>query len=550
MNRPVLKLLHNTAVARSLVLLSVAALLPIFVFAAVSALANLRQQRAVLERDATGRAQRLSELVDRELAAQLHLIQALSQLPLLDGAGDLAAFAETARRIQQQQPLWISLNLADPQGNRVVDTLEGRGGSLGPVVEMASLTRTVTTRSPLIGNVSTGPLGNSAFAIRAPVVRNGSVSYVLSAAIRPDAIRELLLDSNVPAGWIGAVIDGAGQIVSRTGQGPAGIAAQAARPPGEGVYTERSPEGTETVFAYRASPTTGWSVHIGIPRDVFRGPLDRLIWLTVAGAAFCLLLASLFVTLLVRELRLRRNEGAALEQAGRMEALGRLTGGVAHDFNNLLTIILGNLDLLELRAPDAAAARPIGVIRAAADRAAAVVRELLLFARGGPAVSNLIDINERVRGCREILHGSLGAAIAIELDLAADLPPVAADPIQLDLAMLNLAVNARDAMPDGGTLRIRTAAIPFPDRSRRSGVALEVSDDGSGIPEQALPHVFEPFFTTKGAGKGTGLGLAQVYGFAKHAGGAATVSSKLGRGTTITILLPDGRTRPHGATGP
>jgi signal transduction histidine kinase len=542
---------------RSVVLLAVAALLPVIGFAAFNVVAALQQERRALERDALERTHELSEAIDRELTAQLDLVRSLAALPLFDSPLDPAAFESTTQRLQQAQPLWLVLLLADRDGNRIAAS----DGRLGRVVDEEGHRRVVAEKSAAIGNVAIGPRGVAAFAVRAPVLRDGEVVAMLSAVIRPDGLRERLLRSGVPAGWIGTVVDAAGNVATRTtaeaelAGHPASRQALAARSRGgEGLYDGRTLEGIETLSAYRMSPATGWSIHIGVPRSLFNAPLLRSSLLVAAGAAMCLALASLFILLLLREMRLRRDEAAALESARRMEALGRLTGGVAHDFNNLLTVILGNVEILEHRFRDAGMERSLHALRRAAERGTQLTRELLSFGRGGTAPATTIDLNARIRGCLGMLRHSLRPGIALELDLADDLPPVTVDPVQLDLALLNLAVNARDAMPESGTLRVCTRRAPLPDG--RAGAALQVTDTGMGIAAEDLPRVFEPFFTTKDHGKGTGLGLTQVYGFARQAGGTATIESRVGHGTTVTIRIPAGAAqaaateRPTGTDAP
>jgi signal transduction histidine kinase len=229
-----------------------------------------------------------------------------------------------------------------------------------------------------------------------------------------------------------------------------------------------------------------------------------------------------------------------LRQAHKMQALGQLTGGIAHDFNNLLTVIQGSADML--RRPDLTEAKRMRFAEAivqAGGQAAALTGQLLAFARRQPLQAEVIDVNELIRGMTDLLDRTLGERIAIETQLAADACAVEADRAQLESALLNIAVNARDAMPDGGELRIATT----PQDDRRSGrmVAIAVSDSGSGMDEDTLSRAFEPFFTTKSTGKGTGLGLSQVYGFATQSGGDLRIESKSGKGTTVTLLLPCSR---------
>jgi signal transduction histidine kinase len=227
-----------------------------------------------------------------------------------------------------------------------------------------------------------------------------------------------------------------------------------------------------------------------------------------------------------------------LRQAQKMQALGQLTGGIAHDFNNLLTVIQGSADIL--RRPGIAEAKRIrfaDAIVQTAGRAAALTGQLLAFARRQPLQPEVIDVNAKIRAMTDLLDRTLGERIEIRTELADDLCAIEVDPAQLEAAILNIAVNARDAMPDGGILTLRTAeAEPLPDGRR--AICLAVADTGTGIEEEALGRVFEPFFTTKSVGKGTGLGLSQVYGFAAQTGGDVQVESVVGQGTIVTLVLP------------
>ena len=243
-----------------------------------------------------------------------------------------------------------------------------------------------------------------------------------------------------------------------------------------------------------------------------------------------------------------RAQEEELRQAQKMEAVGQLTGGVAHDFNNLLQVIVGNLETLQRHlAPQE------GRLRRAADnamngarRAATLTQRLLAFSRRQPLEPRPIKVNELVNGMSELLHRSLGETIEVETVLAAGLWRTEADPNQLESALLNLAVNARDAMSDGGKLTIETAnthidagyAATQAEVSPGQYVVICVSDSGAGMDKATMTRVFEPFFTTKEPGKGTGLGLSQVYGFVKQSGGHVKIYSELGEGTTVKIYLP------------
>jgi nitrogen-specific signal transduction histidine kinase/CheY-like chemotaxis protein len=236
-----------------------------------------------------------------------------------------------------------------------------------------------------------------------------------------------------------------------------------------------------------------------------------------------------------------------LAQAQKMDALGKLTGGVAHDFNNLLTVILGSLELLELSVRhDMQGLARVRLASEAARRGADLTQRLLAFARQQMLAPRVVDVNECVAGMGELLRRALGESISVRMQLAADLWPVRVDPTWLESAVLNLAVNGRDAMPNGGTLTIETANQQFDETVSWQGtdiapgryVALMVSDTGTGMRPEILARAFDPFFTTKEFGKGTGLGLSMVYGFVKQSGGHVRIYSEVGLGTTVKIHLP------------
>ncbi|RYE76721.1 MAG: response regulator, partial [Hyphomicrobiales bacterium] len=233
----------------------------------------------------------------------------------------------------------------------------------------------------------------------------------------------------------------------------------------------------------------------------------------------------------------------ALFQAQKIEALGQLTGGVAHDFNNLLTAVMGSLELVRRQISDE---RQLGLIDNAikgASRGISLTQRMLSFARKQELELKPVDVDVLVAGMGDMLQRSLGPLIQIETDFPADLAMAAADPNQLETAVLNLAVNARDAMPEGGVLRI-AARNESVARGHRSGlpdgdyIRLSVADTGTGMDARTLTQATEPFFTTKGVGKGTGLGLSMVHGMAEQLGGRLQLDSHVGRGTTVEIWLP------------
>lgn len=232
-----------------------------------------------------------------------------------------------------------------------------------------------------------------------------------------------------------------------------------------------------------------------------------------------------------------------LRQSQKMEAIGQLTGGIAHDFNNLLQAVSGCLQMIGRRAGGQAGIPPLlDAGRQAVDRGARLVQQLMAFARKQSLRPEPFDLRNRLLGMNGLLERALRADIHVSMELASGLWVAEADPVQFELAVLNLAVNARDAMPGGGRMIVSAANVSFaertPDGLAGDFIRIRVSDTGTGMPPDIAARVFEPFFTTKEVGKGTGLGLSQVYGFARQSGGTASVESRPGEGTVVTLLLP------------
>ena len=339
--------------------------------------------------------------------------------------------------------------------------------------------------------------------------------------------------------------------------------------PDRGLFSGRGEtDGIERFFAYERIEDYPLYVAYGIPtRDVLASWLANLVNYSLFAVPASLALFGMTL-LAVRQIqrhtiaswrwrttarRLRREMNrravaeAELRQAQKMEALGQLTGGVAHDFNNLLTVLQGSLEMLSGRQQSDQLQARVDTALRTVERGERLIEQLLAFARRQPLARATIDLNVQLRRMTELLARTVGSGIAIHTDLAADLWPVNADATQLELAVINLAINARDAMPGGGELGIRTfnrAAPPegaLEQPTKVGGfVGLEISDTGHGMPPKVAARAFEPFFTTKEAGKGTGLGLSMVYGFARQSGGSASIRSEAGRGTAVTLLLPRG----------
>ncbi len=250
----------------------------------------------------------------------------------------------------------------------------------------------------------------------------------------------------------------------------------------------------------------------------------------------------------------RRDAEEGLAQAQKMEALGQLTGGISHDFNNLLQVMSGHVELLSMKADrdkldKAALDKGLGNLRASIKKASTLTQQLLAFSRKQSLRGRVVNINSLVREMSELVERTLGETVRVEYDLSDEIGNCQVDTNQLEVSLLNVLVNARDAMPQGGTITISTEAIDVFDGEAVSMlglpagrfIALSVTDTGHGIPAELLPRVMDPFFTTKEEGKGTGLGLSMVHGFVKQSGGTVTMYSEVGVGTTLRMYFPEAK---------
>lgn len=536
---------------RRIILLVLAAVLPILALASGLAIYSVTQQQAAMRDDAVRLAAHILQAAEYELQTQIEVMRALARSPALDGPQpDLATFHQVASRFVRQFPLWSRVILASPDGRQVINTAVPVGVALPKVVDPEGLRRLVETGAPVIGNLTgPGPMQDDGVKVglRVPVTGpGGEIRFALTVTISPQALAGVFERAGVKSGWRPFLLDASGKIVAhpstphRVGQTVVlqTLAARDAAP--NGLYRSVASDGVRTIAAFDKSARTGWSAHVSIPEPIYWAPLTRSLLILAAAGLAALALTLLFVWMLRQEMNAFRREQRFRERAGRMDALGRMTGGVAHDFNNLLMVVLGNLEMLRRRlGPAPQFERYLGSIHRAAERGTQLTRELLAFSRGESRQKEIVDLAERVQNVLAMLRQSLQGNIEITVESGGGPYRAELDPIQLDLALLNIAVNARDAMPDGGALTIRIARAAFPDHSGRSGLKLSLSDTGSGVPDDVLPHVFEPFFTTKEVGKGTGLGLSQVYGFAQASSGLADIASRAGRGTVVSLYFPE-----------
>src|SRR5882724_10691971 len=452
-------------------------------------------------------------------------------------------------------PIPRQLDLTDRAYFRVHKNNEAKGVFIDDVVTARTTNDRGSPRFFALSRRRTGP--------------DGRFAGVTAISISPDYFADYY--SRLPGPAIAALYRADGAILARYPEPPPSFA----RIPSDGPFMNVMREGgehglitlntvydgEERMFAYRKLPRHAIYVVTGVAvqdvRAAWLGDMSRhlIFGLPATAAMIGLSLMALrrtrreatAIRMLRAEITRREATEEALRQAQKMEAVGRLTGGIAHDFNNLLTAIIGNLDLALRRLQGEERIRTwLGNCRQAADRAAALVQRLLAFSRQHPLEVKSVDINRLVQGMSELLRRTLGETVTIETVLAGGLWKAAIDPNQLENAILNLAVNARDAMPEG-RLTIETANCHLDETyvketgaeiSPGQFVMVAVSDSGSGMAPDVMNRAFEPFFTTKPTGVGTGLGLSQVYGFAKQSGGHIRIYSEIGEGTTIKLYFP------------
>lgn len=509
---------------RSLTLLLTAGLLPVVALGGTFGGLTLRSQRRALEQQADLDANFAAALLGVKLESMMRSVAMVAQSPAFDGRIEEERLKTLSGRILADQREWVAISIASPDGVRLLDMPKPIGGrEHGKVVEVDSFRAAVRRKRALVGLVAKGPHGTSAFAVRAPVVRDGRVLYVVSAVVRESELRRLLLFRPLPDGWSTAAIDPKGHAIAAVSTGSA-VA--------DGAVIER----------WRPVPDTDWRVRVTAPAEAFDAPLRNAILILGAAALICLILILVLARELVRELSHVREREASRLEGQRMEALGRLTGGIAHDLNNLLTPVIGSLDLIGRRATDERIRRYVEAASASAERAKTLAARLLAFSKRQPLAPDSVDLPLLVEGMADLISHSLPPGMTAETIAAG--PSVChahADARQLELAILNLVINARDAMPSGGTLRIEIDT-PSPDQVRGlplgTYVGVTVADTGSGMDEATLRRAVEPFFTTKDGNKGTGLGLSMVHGFAAQSGGALRLNSVPGEGTRATIILP------------
>jgi signal transduction histidine kinase/CheY-like chemotaxis protein len=534
-----------TFLRRSLVALGIAAMLPTVVFAAFTVFHLLRLERERVTNATLAQSQVVMTLADTQLQRHLAALEVLSSSIYFE-TKDWGEFYRRVQRLLTANPQWESIVLIDAQRREeVFDLRRPLGEPVAiPNVHESAVRRLVTSGTALVGDIESHE--HAVVWLYVPVRHEGRLTHVIAASLKPRIFQDLLTAYAAP-GSTAAIVDAGGDFVARTldyservGTPATQYVRDAVRGGPSGVYSGTTYEGLKNYTAYNLSSMSRWSTHLAVASASIDTPTRWSFVAAGIAALGGLVLGGFLVVLVVRDMAERRRAEEMLRQSQKMEAIGQLTGGIAHDFNNLLTAIIGNLDMLRTRvAGNERLQRMADNALEAARKGAKLASQLLAFSRSQRLNIGSVDLAQLLNGMSGLLSQSVGPGVRVDLRIDEDARYAVSDANQLELALLNLAVNARDAMPTGGTLTITgrlvaDAARPLPH------VELSVADTGSGMTEDVRSRAIEPFFTTKPTGVGTGLGLSQVYGVVRESGGTLTIDSETGRGTTVRLLLPAG----------
>jgi two-component system, NtrC family, sensor kinase len=540
------------------------ATLPALLFA-IASWQSYRTVRAVADRQIeqsrdvlTEHALKVFEAVERSIAETNEMIRPMSDAQIAENAERLHfRLKRLADESAQIKSLWIF----DRSGHALVNSLEFPSPPIDFSDRDYFKAHVARDIGSYVGEVlrPRPPYGGAPFfgISQRRVSDDGSFTGVIQASVLPEYFEDFYTRVGRAPGSYSALMRADGLILARApkldreirlppqGSLPTAMRAQ----PNEGTVSLVSRiDGIERTMSYLKLPNMPLYVVAGLDAAAVRAEWQAqvlghlLVGLpTTAALVLVIALALRRTRRLYDEAQRRQVAEDALRQAQRLEALGQLTGGVAHDFNNLLMVIGGSAQKLKRAPQDAKQLRALEMIELAVKKAENLTRKLLSFSRRRTISPQVIDLSACIESLRGVLAQSVSGDTAIELRLPRGLIAVKLDPSELEIALLNLTLNARDAMPDGGKILIALERVPpqaLPPGLQGEFVALSVTDTGSGIPPELHERIFEPFFTTKPLDKGTGLGLSQVYGFVTQSRGMVTVASQPGRGSTFTMFLP------------
>jgi signal transduction histidine kinase/ActR/RegA family two-component response regulator len=451
------------------------------------------------------------------------------------------------------------LRVTGDDGTIVLTVPPSKEDNLGKkVVDLDNHAALVRSGKPTVGNVLLGPRGLPAFPVRVAVIRQGKVVYGLTSIVRPSMLADIINRNGLPRAWLGWIADGQGKLIVSTFGDSASITHPASElvSLGErsstGLMSGSIRDGRQIRLAAVPVQGTGWTIYVGVSAAAYAAATTQGFYVLGISAFATLVLSCLAAFLFLRELAARRRDEAALASWQRIDALGKLTGGMAHDFNNLLMVFQSGTESIRRRPEDLARMKRIldGMNEAVA-RGRTLTQRLLSFSRR----SNRDAVTTSVQDHLPLFKDSLAQAgqelVDLKFDFAADLWPVKIDPQSLETALINLVTNAREAMPKGGAVTVSAQNVAeLSGETRRlkgPGLAVTVADEGTGISAGDIPRIYEPFYTTKDGAPG--LGLSQVAAFAERSGGMVQATST-GKGSVFTIFLPRDESAVFDSTAP
>jgi signal transduction histidine kinase len=518
--------------SRSTWLIVAAALVPLVLFAIFQAGFTAREQRRTIEARALSVADKLILAADAETVRHATLLDALATSRGLREK-DWTQLARRFGEFQAFNPDLRGLAVETERGEVVAST------GL-PIVRATMVADGVAASRPLFtGYVRTGSCRCLMFE-RTAVADDGQ-RLVVTMLTDSDQFLRLMPPQAEYA--VAALAGPKAHFIARNVEqdrrfgAPSSTFLQKAVASGndQGIYRGTTLEGFENYSAFSRSARTGWTAHVALGSDYIDNPARKFLASLLVAALLSLLLAGLLIAFALRQMVEARRLAERMQQAQKMEALGQLTGGLAHDFNNLLTPVIGVLDQLTRRDSLDERGRKLAVgALSSAQRAAKLTQQLLAFSRRQRLTVQPIDVPTLLANVEQLVERTISNRhrFTVEADSAADC--VRSDLTQLELALLNLAINARDASPEGGTIILRVTV----EGEDRQLVRFAMIDHGVGMDEETRRRALEPFFTTKPTGRGTGLGLAQVFGVVEQSGGTVEIESEPGSGSTVSLLLP------------
>lgn len=521
---------------RNTITLAIAAIVPLLLLGIFQVASTLQLITRETENQTLARAVVYQALVDGELAGDLGALSVLASSQFIR-SGAWRQARERAAAVARDRPHWTNVILTDVSaGQQIWETTAPFDERIPARPGPLSFANSGAASS--VGGFYRASSQCGCIALEQRIVV-GDSTYILTVERSVADFQNLLLAA-ISAGEIAALVDRQGLFLARTAQYESRLGTPATQyvrdavaRGGQDIYTGTTYEGLENRTAYTTSKLSGWSTHIAVPATSYILLSAGYFTFTALAVAIALLFAAAVIWYGVRDLSARRQAERARMLSQKLEAIGRLSGAVAHDFNNLLTIMVACLRHLGKSDDKTKVDEVVREGMAAADRGAKLVSQLLTFAREKPIELDCVDLDKTIGAIRDLLARSLGGNIAFDVSVSRDGRYVRTNATQLELVLLNLAVNARDAMPNGGSFTVVSQLAPV-----RGYVDVSVRDTGVGMSEEVASRAFEPFFTTKAEGKGTGLGLSQAHLLMRESGGSLHLESAPGKGALFILRLP------------